>query len=469
MKISFPNRAFMFNYFLNSTKKNTLVGLLSLAIPVVFSEMSSIIMMLADRYFLSLLGGNYLSAVSVSSFALYAIFLVFWGTICMYTNAIVSQYFGAQQFNKCSLVVSQGVILAFVGYIVILLLIWLFHDFIFILGSQEENILSLEKEYFDIVSKASLFFLLQGVLSGFFIGIGKSYLVLICGLIGTLLNIPLNYILIFGKFGFSSLDVSGSAYATLISSVTTVILLSILYLRNKHNKFKVFNSFHVNINVLSKLIRFGLPSAVEKFINMATYNVFVQMVTSYSYDVSVAVSIAYTWNVITYVPLLGLGEAVVSLVGRSLGSKDQVAAREITRAGFKISFIYFSLIFIVFLFFSENIVNIFIHANSIHEKANIIMVTKRFIRIMIVALGFESLVIVLDGALRGAGDTKWIMRVTSIVYIFFVFLEYLAIKIFKMDYVFSYMGAILLGSILFLLLMKRYLGNNWLKVKIVSN
>ena len=192
------------------------MGLLSLAIPMIFSEISSIIMMVTDRYFLSILGANYLAAVSVSSFALYAIFLVFWGAMCMYTNALVSQYFGAKQFERCSLVVSQGIALAFVGYIITLLLVYLFHDFIFILGNQEENILVLEKEYFNIISKASIFFLLQGVLSSFFIATGKSYLVLICVLIGAILNIPLDYILIFGKFGLPGLGVAGSAYATLI-------------------------------------------------------------------------------------------------------------------------------------------------------------------------------------------------------------------------------------------------------------
>ena len=118
----------------------------------------------------------------------------------------------------------------------------------------------------------------------------------------------------------------------------------------------MFDSFHININILKKLVKFGLPSAFEKFINMATYNIFIQMITGYSYDISVAVSIAYTWNVVTYVPLLGLGEAVVSLVGRGFGNKDPLFARKIARAGFKLSFIYFSLIFIVFLFFSESIV-----------------------------------------------------------------------------------------------------------------
>lgn len=445
------------------------MGLLSLAIPMIFSEISSIIMMVTDRYFLSILGANYLAAVSVSSFALYAIFLVFWGAMCMYTNALVSQYFGAKQFERCSLVVSQGIALAFVGYIITLLLVYLFHDFIFILGNQEENILVLEKEYFNIISKASIFFLLQGVLSSFFIATGKSYLVLICVLIGAILNIPLDYILIFGKFGLPGLGVAGSAYATLISSIITFGLLSILYLGKSHKKFRVFNNLCINLEILKKLLKFGLPSAIEKFISMATYNLFMQMIMSYSCDIAAAISIAYTWNVIIYVPLLGLGEAVVSLVGCSLGNKDKISARGVTRAGFKLSVIYFFMVFTVFLFLNEWIIGLFIHVNDIHGDTNIIATTRTFIKIMIVAFGFESLLMVLDGTLRGAGDTKWVMCTTSLICITFLVLEYLVIKVFSVNYLFSYVGIILLDCSLFLFFLKRYLGTAWPETKMISN
>lgn len=450
-------------------KKNSIfISLLGLAIPVVFSEMSGIVMMVTDRYFLSLLGGAYLSAVSVSSFALYALFLVFWGTLCMYTNALVAQYFGAKQLQKCSVVVTQGVILAFIGYAVILILVFFLQDFIFMLGSHEEKIVNLEKEYFAIISKASLFFLLQGVLSSFFIGIGKSKVVFICGLLGTVLNIPLNYILIFGKLGFPWLGVKGSAYATLISSIVTVNMLVVLYLYKNNKDFRVLNSFHLDVTILKRLVKFGLPSAVEKFINMATYNLFVQMITSYSYNISVAVSIAYTCNVILYVPLLGLGEAVVSLVGRSLGDRNKLFAQQVTRAGFKLSVIYFAIVFIPFILFNDNIINLFLHTHNMSNNLDTI-VTKMFMYIMIFSFGFESLLIVLDGALRGAGDTRWVMRTTAIIYIVFLLTEYLAIKVFFINYVFSYMGIILLSISLVFVLMNRYRGTKWLNIHMISN
>ena len=161
----------------------------------------------------------------------------------------------------------------------------------------------------------SIFILLRNTLVGFFLGIGKTRIVMFSNITGMVVNILLNYIFIFGKLGFPALGIQGAALGTIGGSTTITLILAIAYLSRRYNNF--FNTRKLNIfdkKLMKKLLRFGLPAGIELFLNVFAFTVFVQLMHSYSEDIAAAVTITFNWDIVAFIPMMGLSFATTALV-----------------------------------------------------------------------------------------------------------------------------------------------------------
>ncbi|MDO5576978.1 MAG: MATE family efflux transporter, partial [Fibrobacter sp.] len=135
--------------------------------------------------------------------------------------------------------------------------------------------------------------------------------------------------------------------------------------------------------------------------------------------VATSVTIAFNWDMVSFIPLIGVGTAVTSLVGRYIGARDLKTAHRSTRSALAIVLCYSVLLLIPFIFFTEGMVNIFHPSEAsatfaeIHDLA-VFMV--RFIALYIIT---DAFVIVFSGALRGAGDTFFTMLISACAHLAF--------------------------------------------------
>jgi MATE family multidrug resistance protein len=104
----------------------------------------------------------------------------------------------------------------------------------FILVGHSPEQLELEYTYFRILMLGGIAVFLRKVLVGFFFGVGKSRVVMIADLVGMLVNIPINYVLIFGKFGFPRMEKKGAAIGAVVGSFTIVAILLFFFLRHEY-------------------------------------------------------------------------------------------------------------------------------------------------------------------------------------------------------------------------------------------
>ena len=202
--------------------------LLAIALPMVVSQASDSIMMFVDRLFLSRLGEAYLSASMSGGLTQFMVSSLFIGTIG-YTNAVVAQLYGAKHERIAEATV-QGMILALICYPIILGVSPLAR-YLFVVAGQSDLQVALGYRYFQVLIFGSLFLVLRFAMSGFFLGIGRTRVVMIANLVGMLVNIPANYVLIYGKMGFPALGLTGAALGTIVGSFTMCVILVIFYLR----------------------------------------------------------------------------------------------------------------------------------------------------------------------------------------------------------------------------------------------
>jgi multidrug resistance protein, MATE family len=448
-----------------NTKHLTLKTLLAIALPMIISQASETIMLFADRLFLSRLGKEFMASAMSGGLTSFTVVSLF-GGIVGYSNALVAQYYGAGRLDKCSQSANQAIYLSGFLYPVLFLSIPLVYQFFNIVGHAPEQI-SLEFSYFKILMFGSIFFLLRNSFTGFFLGIGKTRIVMFANMAGMFINIPANYILIFGKFGFPALGIEGAAIGTLLGSfVIFLIQLSVYFSKYYKDNYGTGREFRIRLDLLSRLIKFGTPAGLETFLNVGAFNIFIQLMHSYSTEVAAAVTITFNYDMVAFIPMIGLSFATTTVIGQQMGGENIAGARLGVRLSMKIGLTYALVMMGVFIFAAGPLVRVFTSGlpgdTQYIESTAIIL-----IRLASLYTIGDVTQLVFAGALRGAGDTKFVMKVSVILHWIFAGVSFLLIKILVVSPVLMWVFMILFVLTIGFVLVLRWKSGKWEEIKLI--
>ena len=391
--------------------RSDLRELLDISIPMVVSQGSFALMVFADRLFLSMIEPAYMAAAmggGVASFFSIALFV----GVMAYANALVAQYQGSGELHKCPRVVSQGCILA-LFCLPVIAVIALFVDRLFAAMGHEPHQVALEQAYYRILMLGALFSLGKTCIGSYFSGIGRTRVVMIADLLGgVLLNIPLSYVLIFGKLGLPELGIQGAAWGTVIATLFSLLIFLGFYLSPRHRlKYRVLESFRFDAGIMRRYVRLGFPSGLEMFMNVATFSLFLLLFQSFGVTYGAAAAIVFNWDMVSFIPIIGLNIGVISLIGRYVGANDMSRANGVMTAGFALALGYSAVLAVTFVIFRIDLLNVF--SSSGVDFAPILEIGS-FMMIGLACYMMADAAILISGAvLRGAGDTRWLM-ITSI-------------------------------------------------------
>lgn len=384
--------------------------LFAIAFPMVVSSACETVMMFTDRLFLSHLSPTHMSAAMSGGMTGF-MFTTFFMGLTGYTTPLVAQYLGAGKKKNCAVTVSQSLIISVLCFPLMILCIPLGHLLFNIFDKGSEQ-LTLAIQYYDILMYGIVVVILKNSFSAFFSGIGKTRIVMIASLASVLINTVVNYILIFGALGFPALGIKGAAIGTLFSGFCGLIILAISYYwyHKGHPEFEAASSLRFDAKVMKKLFRFGYPAGLEFFLNFLAFDILILIFHSYGKNVASAVTIAFNWDMVSYIPMIGMNIGVTSLVGRYMGAKDIDLAHKATKSGLKLGVVYAILMLILFIGFSGPMSNLFIQqTENVEELFSLAKYMVGMMAFFIVADGFS---LVYAGALRGAGDTVWTMMIS---------------------------------------------------------
>ncbi len=451
---------------LQKPRRSTLTRLLAIAFPMVVSQASDTIMLFVDRLFLSRLGEAYLAASMSGGLTQFMLSSFFIGTVG-YVTAIVAQYYGAGRYDMCGKATVQAVFLALLSYPVLLGLSPLIRYFFAVAGHSPEQV-KLGYTYFQTLIFGSVFLVLRFALSGFFIGIGRTTVVMLANFAGVLVNVPLNYILIFGKLGLPALGLRGAAIGTILGNLVIFLILIVFYLRGKNKAdFKTHKSFQFRKETFVKLVRFGVPAGLEMFLGVTAFNLFVQFMHSYGTDVAAAVTIAFNWDIVAFIPMIGMGHAATALVGQNIGAGDFAEAKKSTYTALKVSWVYsFSMVFL-FVFGSRMLVGAFASGFE-GDTDSITSLATAMVRLASLYTLADSAQLVFTGALRGAGDTKWVMRMSVALHWVFAVLAIVMIRVVKVPPIIGWLLLILFVIGLGITMFLRFRGEKWRDIELIQ-
>lgn len=440
--------------------------MISVALPMVVSFACDTVMIFTDRLLLSRLGPDMMNAALGGGICFYML-ITFMIGLTGYTTALAAQYLGAGRKQDCPKVTFQAGLLILLAWPVIVFLSGPVSK-IFELMSIPAGQLGPQIIYFKILVLGCVTVLLRHCLASFFSGIGRTRVVMTASLIAMVINVFAGYTLIFGKFGFPQMGIAGAAWGTVFASFCAFLILAGVYFSEKiRAEYGVMKSFGFHPDIMKKLLRYGYPSGIEMFLAVAAFNFMVMTFHSLGPVSATASSIMLNWDMVTYVPLMGIEIGVTSLVGRYMGAGKPETAHQSVMSGVKVGSVYSSIMFILFMFFPYQLVTVFHPDTFSLEFEQAVSSAVFMLRVVCLYLVSEIIVVVFVGALRGAGDTLWAMSFSIVLHWVLAAALFVMLRIFHLSIETGWAVVIVLFLFLSTAVLFRYREGKWKTLRII--
>lgn len=329
-----------------------------------------------------------------------------------YVSTFVAQYTGAGRPERVGPAVWQGIYFAVAAGLLFLLVIPM-APWLIAIGGHSAELQSLEVIYLRCLCCAGLPMLLMAAVNGFFSGRGQTWIVLCVEVAGTLVNMVLALLLIFGRLGFPEMGIAGAGWSTVAGAFTSAIVGLVLFFQPAYaTRFNSLRGWRFDRALFARLMRYGGPAGAQVFLDVLVFHVFVQLVGRLGEAATGATTLAVRMNMVAFLPMMGLGLAVSILVGQRLGSDRPDLAEKSAYTGLKWSFGYMCCIAATYLLFPEAIVGLFKSDTEPAQFAAIAALVPTLLTCVAIYSLADSVSVTFAFALRGAGDTWFVSRLT---------------------------------------------------------
>ena len=381
------------------------------AYPLVIMSASHTIMQFCDRKFLAMNSTIDVAAAlpaGILSFTLFSFFMV----TVNFTAALVSQYFGDRNREACVRAVWNGFYLALAASLLIVLVIpWLGLHIIDISGHGPE-VISRERAYYISLIPSGAFVCLGAAFCAYFSGQGKTWYIAAINTAACAVNIALDYVMIFGKYGFPAMGITGAGVATSISTLCSFLAAMILFLAQNQKVYPTRSHRLVNLPDLKRLLFFGTPSGIQCFIDVGAFTAFTFMIGTISREALAISTIVCSINMLSFLPLLGISDATGILVGQYIGRNQHHTAEKVAYRAWMMAAAYMIVAGAVFVLLPEWLIGNFAPNRSGDADFGQIVRTGQQVLICAAIYNFfDATKFIFTGALRGSGDTRVLMLI----------------------------------------------------------
>jgi multidrug resistance protein, MATE family len=381
---------------------------LQIAFPLILSTASWSVQHFVNRVFLTWYSTAALAAALPAGMANFAFVSLFMG-MAGYANTFVAQYIGARCPARVGPAVWQGIYLALASGALAFIPAMLAGPLFDLIG-HDPTIRREEIDYFRVLCYGTGPQILSTAISSFFSGRGQTWTVLVVNVISIGLNIAADYVLIFGNLGAPAMGIRGAAWATNLAGVVSAALFLMLFLSAENRReFATLSGWRPDRGLFVRLLRFGGPNGLNFMLDMLAFALFLLVVGKLGTVQMAATNLAFNINSLAFMPLIGGGIALSTMVGQRLGRHAPEAAEYCTWSGFHLALGYMGTMALGYLLVPD----LFLVPFGLHaHTADFIQardLASRLLRIVAVYCIFDACYMVFTAALKGAGDTRYIM------------------------------------------------------------
>jgi len=374
------------------------------------------LMGLVDTLFMGWVSTAAQGAVGLGNIVVWTFSSLFVGTLTV-VNTYVAQHHGAVEYRQCGAIAWQGIWLSFLFSIAVMAAAGYLPELVQVFASPPA-VESITIGYAKIRTLGLPLAFLDTTLTSFMRGIGDTRTPMKVAVATVLINIPLNYWLIFGGFGIAPMGPNGAAWATVISlGLGALVLLALFWSPSLRNIYSTAQP-RVRGTQLLSLLKVGAPIGLAWLLEMATWSIFTVVVSRFG-EVSLAAhNIALQALHLSFMPGVGMSVAATTLVGQYLGAGDPDGARRAGAAVFRLTLGYMVGMAVVFVLGGRFI------AGAFSADLEVAHLAYRLFLWAAAFQAFDAMGISSSGILRGAGDTTWPM-IFSVGFAWLVFMPLL--------------------------------------------
>ena len=443
---------------------------LRVGLPLIVSMSSVTLMQFTDRMFLSNYSVEAIAAATPAGVAHFLAACFFMGLI-EYTNVIVARFDGMARPERVGSALWQGLWCCVPAGLVLVALIPL-GDTLFRWAGHAPAIRPLEAEYFRILCGGTWLMLAQVAMSCFFSGRGLTKPVMIVNLVGTAANIPLDYALINGLWGMPELGIGGAAIATVFAwGLETVLFALIIFTRHHEWRYRVRSAWRPDPRLLGRLVRFGGPSGAQFFIDMFAISVFIVLIGRIGLTEQAASNMVFAINTLAYLPVVGLSIAASILVGNAAAQGDPARGDRAASSAMHIGVLWMVAMAALFVGIPGTLLDLFRpRAMPVAEFAELVRIGTTLLRFVALYSLFDAVAITYFGALRGGGDTRYVMLVMGAASVCCIVVPvFLAVQIFHSGLLVPFLCLTVYIVLLAGLFRRRFRRGCWKSISVVED
>ena len=352
-----------------------------------------------DRIFVSRLGDIATAAIGMA-FLVQLVIIALGSGIGIGINSFISRNLGAGEKDVAIDAALHAFLLAIVIGVVFASLGLLIQKPLFIFLGAEGLLLQLITDYLTIIFLFTPITLLSMFSSGIFQGWGNTILPMIFMVIGTVLNILLDPILIFGLGPFPELGIKGAALASGTGrSIALLITLFVLFGLKRPTQI-LFSKFRFSWKIIAGIFQVGFPSSLSQILTSIAMGFIFYILKPYGSDAKAAYTIVFTYEIVVFLPAIGVSQAITILTGHNFGAGLLKRIKEIYHKGITLSFAMMAFTSIIIMTKPEMFAAVFAQSNQVLE------ITSTALRITAVGFIFISVYLCSIASFQGLGLGK---------------------------------------------------------------
>ena len=375
--------------------------MIAMSIPVVVTTSSRAMMDVADYIMITRLHVPEAQAAILPAQVIMWSYIIIGLGIASMVNTFASQSLGRGDHKECGAYAWQGLYLALFFGAVGLLVFPFLPALVRGIG-HDAAVQVQELAYGRIALLTTAPTIAAAAFGWFFIGIHKPWVTMWSALEANVVNIVVSFVLMFGYLGFEPMGIAGAAWGTMAAVCYRTLRLMVTLLAPSVDKM-----FHCRVSWrpswlrLKNLLRVGAPCGAQWFCDVVVWAIFVNVLVGRNFGTVhlIATNTAWQYMRISFLPTMGVGQALTALVGKSIGAGDPQRARREAGFALKITLLYMSTLSVIYVFFGGTLISWFNDAPDVVSIGATIMICTAVFQV------FDALSIVYTSALRGAGDT----------------------------------------------------------------
>ncbi|WP_378187060.1 MATE family efflux transporter [Aquimarina sp. W85] len=392
---------------------------LKLAAPVMLGMLGHTFVGLVDNIMVGQLGTAQLAAVSLgNSFMFIAMSLGIGFSTAI--TPLVAEADGEANFSSGKSALKHGLFLCTVISIVLFLIILAAKPIMYLM-KQPVEVVELAIPYLDLVAFSLIPLIVFQAFKQFSDGLSMTKYPMYATLIANVVNIVLNYLLIFGKFGFPQLGIVGAAIGTLLSRFVMLAFLWVLLRSNAKAKAYVtaIKLFVLESTMLRKIVSLGLPSAMQMFFEVGIFTAAIWLSGILGKNPQAANQIALNLASMTFMVATGLSVAAMVRVGNQKGLQQYRELKRIALSILVLTFFIEVLFAIFFVVFNSLLPQMYLDSNdlaNVIDNKEVIEIASQLLLIAALFQISDGIQVVVLGALRGLQDVIIPTVITFIAY-----------------------------------------------------